>query len=134
MTFHVQNMIGGQALVSGTDKLGNEGKTIVSTTQWGELNARANFSKATEDFDAAVEKFFAPLTKAARKAERKLNRQKQDPAEYVVLTEGTEGVEAQPAEIVQLSRDSIILRLIEEDNTDRLVWVDESTLGILAVS
>ena len=42
-------------------------------------------------------------------------------------------VEAQPAEIIQLTRDSIILRLIEEGETDRLVWVDESTLGILAV-
>lgn len=134
MTFHVQNMIGGQALVSGTDKLGNEGKTVVSTTQWDELNARSNFSKATEDFNAAVEKFFAPLTEAAKKAERELDRQKQDPAEYVVLTEGTEGAEAKPAEIIQLTRDSIILRLIEEGDTDRLMWVDESTLGILAAN
>lgn len=134
MTFHVQNMIGGQALVSGTDKLGNEGKTVVSTTQWDELNARSNFSKATEDFNAAVEEFFAPLTEAAKKAERELNRQKQDPAEYVVLTEGTEGAEAKPAEIIQLTRDSIILRLIEEGDTDRLMWVDESTLGILAAN
>lgn len=134
MTFHVQNMIGGQALVSGTDKLGNEGKTVVSTTQWDELNARSNFSKATEDFNAAVEEFFAPLTEAAKKAERELDRQKQDPAEYVVLTEGTEGAEAKPAEIIQLTRDSIILRLIEEGDTDRLMWVDESTLGILAAN
>ena len=134
MTFHVQNMIGGQALVSGTDKLGNEGKTVVSTTQWDELNARSNFSKATEDFNAAVEEFFAPLTEAAKKAERELDHQKQDPAEYVVLTEGTEGAEAKPAEIIQLTRDSIILRLIEEGDTDRLMWVDESTLGILAAN
>lgn len=134
MTFHVQNMIGGQALVSGTDYRGNEGKTVVNTIQWDELNARANFSKATEDFDAAVEQFFAPLTEAAEKAELTLNSQQQDPTEYVVLTEGTEGVEAQRAEIVQLTRDSIILRLIEEGETDRLVWVDESTLGILAAS
>ena len=134
MTFHVQNMIGGQALVSGTDYLGNQGKTVVSTVQWDELNARTNFSKATEDFDAAVEEFFAPLTEAAEKIERELDRKEQDPTEYVVLTEGTKGVEAQPAEIIQLSRDSMILRLIEDNAYDRLVWVDESTLGIRAAS
>lgn len=132
MTFHVQNMIGDQALVSGTDKLGNKGKTIVITHQWDELKARTNFSSAVEDFDAAVQAFFKPLTEAAEKAEQAMQRKQQDPTEYVVLTEGTEGVEAQPAEIIQLTRDSIILRLIEEGNTDRLVWVDESTLGILA--
>lgn len=133
MTFHVQNMIGDQALVSGTDKLGNEGKTIVSTAQWDELKARANFSSAVEDFDAAVQEFFKPLTEAAEKTEQALQRKQQDPSEYIVLTEGTEGVKATPAEIVPLSQDSIILRLIEEGNTDRLVWVDDSNLGVLAV-
>ena len=65
MTFTVQNMLGDQALVSGTDIRGNEGQAIVSTLQWDELNARKDFSAATEDFDAAVEEFFKPLTEAA---------------------------------------------------------------------
>lgn len=133
MTFQVQNMLGDQALVSGTDKLGNEGKTIVSTSQWDELKARSNFSAATEDFDAAVKEFFAPLTEAAEKAELALAGKPQDSAEYVVLKEATEGVEPEPAEIVALSKDSIILRLIEEGNTDRLMWVDATTLGVLAL-
>lgn len=133
MTFHVQNMLGDQALVYGTDKFGNTGKTSVSTTQWDELKARANFSSAVEDFDAAVEAFFKPLTEAAENAEKAMQRKQQDPSEYIVLTEGTEGIEATPAEIVALSPDSIILRLIEEGNTDRLVWVDDSYLGVLAL-
>jgi hypothetical protein len=130
--FTIQTMLGGTALVSGTDKLGNEGKTIVSTTQWDELTGRDNFSQAEADFDAAVEEFFKPLTKAAKKAKKALARPSQDPAEYIVLKEEVKGQAHQPAEIVPLSRDSIILRLIEEGQTDRLVWVDESTLGVLA--
>ena len=133
MSFIVQNMLGAQALVSGTDHLGNEGKTIVSTTQWDELKARTGFSVATEDFDAAVLEFFAPLTEAAKKLGASVERKKQDPTEYVVIKNGVEAVAGEPNEVVGLTRDSIILRLIEEGNTDRLVWVDESTLGVLAV-
>lgn len=131
--FTIQTMLGGTALVSGTDKLGNTGKTQVFTHQWDELQGRTNFSKAQEDFDREVEKFFAPLEKAAKKAAKAMARPSQDPAEYIVLKEEVKGQQARPAEVVALSRDSIILRLIEEGDTDRLVWIDESTLGILAV-
>ena len=132
MSFVVQTMLGAQALVSGSDTLGNEGKTIVSTTQWDELKERTNFSSATEDFDAAVLAFFAPLTEAAETINAAAHKT-QDPAEYVVLKSGVEAVEGEQHQIVQLSKDSIILRFIEEGNTDRLIWVDESTLGVLAV-
>ena len=132
MSFIVQNMLGAQALVSGADHLGHEGKTIVSTTQWDELKARKGFSSATEDFDAAVLEFFAPLTQAAEKAKSALAPKPQDSAEYIVLKEETEGIHPEAAVIVSLSKDSIILRLIEEGTTDRLVWVDDTTLGVLA--
>lgn len=134
MSFTIQHMLGSTALVSGTDHLGNEGKTIVNTTQWDELKSRKNFSSAVEDFDAAVEEFFAPLVQAAEKAEQAIARPEKDPTEYIVLTEAVEGSASKPADIVPLSQDSIILRLIEEGGTDRLVWVDERTLGILAKS
>lgn len=135
MTFQVQTMLGNEALITGTDVLGNEGRTTVSTAQWNELTARADFSKAEDDFNAAVEAFFKPITKAAKKAQKKMAAaEAQDPIAYVTISEGVEGVEAQPAQIVELTRDSIILRLIEEGQTDRLVWVDESTLAVLAKS
>lgn len=133
MTFSVQTMLGDQALVSGSDIHGNEGKTLVSTLQWDELKVKKNFSSATADFDAAVEAFFAPLVEASDKAKTAMAGKPKDPAEYIVLTAATEGVDAKPADIVALSKDSIILRLIEEGNTDRLVWVDDSTLGVLSV-
>ena len=132
MSFIVQLMLNAQALVSGRDATGNEGKTIVSTSQWDELKARTNFSSASEDFDAAVTAFFSPLTEASEKLESAAARKEQDPAEYIVLKKGVEAVEGERDQIVELTRDSIILRLIEEGTTDRLVWVDESTLGVLA--
>lgn len=132
MSFNVQTMLGQQAVVSGTDINGNAGTTTVSTAQWEELNGRSGFSKAEAEFDKAVEDFFAPLTQAAEKATAALAGKTQDPVEFVVLNEATEGVKAKPATIVALSKDSIILRLIEEGNTDRLVWVNDTTLGVLA--
>ncbi len=132
MSFVVQHMLGAQALVSGADRLGNEGKTIVSTVQWDELKERKNFSSATEDFDTAVEEFFAPLKEASEKIEKALAPKEKDSLEFVVLKKGVEAVEGERDQIVELTKDSIILRLIEEGNTDRLIWVDESTLGVLA--
>ena len=132
MSFVVQNMLGSQALVTGRDTLGNEGKCIVSTTQWDGLKEQANFSSATEDFDAAVEAFFAPLTEASAEIAKAAAGKPQDPAEYVVLKRGVEAVTGETDQIVELELDSIILRMIEEGTTDRLVWVDESTLGVLA--
>jgi hypothetical protein len=132
MSFTVQSMLGDQALVSGTDAFGKTGKTVVSTQQWDELKAKQNFSAAVEDFDAAVAEFFRPLTDAAEAVTD--TQPTYDPAEYIVLTEEVEGVEAKEQEIVELTRDSIILRLIEEGTTDRLIWIDESTLGVLASS
>jgi len=132
MTFQVQTMLGNTALITGTDIAGNTGKTQVSTTQWEELKQRQNFSSATADYDKAVEDFFAPLVEAGEKIKEAAAGKLQDPAEYVVFDEGTEGVKAQAKQIVQLNKDSMILRFIEEGNTDRLVWIDESNLGILA--
>jgi len=135
MTFTVQTMLGNEALVTGTDIHGKEGRTTVDTRQWNEINARSEFSKAEEDFNAAVEAFFKPITKAAKKAQKKMAAaEAQDPVSYVVLSEGVEPVEGEPAQIVELTRDSIILRLIDEGQTDRLMWVDENTLAILAKS
>lgn len=132
-SFTVQNMLGNKALVTGTDDLGNTGKTIVDTTQWDEIQQDARFSTAKADFDAAVNEFFAPLVEAAEAAEA-ATRKTYDELEYVVVTEGQEGQPSVEQEILELSQDSIVLRIIESGNTSRLVWVDESTLGVLAKS
>lgn len=132
-SFTVQNMLGSQALITGTDSRGSEGSCIVSTQQWDEIQQDAKYSTAKADFDATIEAIFAPVVEAAEKL-KEAEVQRYDEAEYVVLSEEVEGVEAKPAEIVPLTIDSIILRLIDEDDTDRLVWITESKLGVLAKS
>ena len=131
MSFEVKTLLGAQALVSGTDSIGNEGKTLVSTSEWDELKARLGFSAATEDFNAVVTQFFAPLTEASEKLEIAGRIKEQNPLEYVVIKKGVDSIAGETAEIARLSKDSMILRLIEEDKTDLLIWVDESTLGVL---
>ena len=133
MTFQTSNLVGDRVLVHGTDTFGTAGKTIVDATQWLELKARKDMSTATADFDAAVEAFYAPLTEAADKASAAMKGNRpEDSSAYVVLVEATEGVPANAGVTVPLTRDSVILRLIEEQNTDRLVWVDDS-LEVLEV-
>lgn len=131
MSFTAQSMLGNKVLVTGTDKLGNAGTTEVDSTQWDDLKTRKNFDASTEAFDAAVAEFFAPLIEAVEAVEAAATPV-HDALEYVVLHEGTEGTEAQPEEVVQLTTDSIILRCIEEGQTDRLVWVNPTTLGVLS--
>jgi hypothetical protein len=124
MTFTTMNLTGERVLVQGSDIYGGSGKTVVDGSQWAELSARSDFNDAAEAFDAAVEEFFAPLMEAAEKASKAVAKP-DDSSSYIVLDEGTEGVEAKPAQIVRLTRDSVILRMIEEGSTDRLVWVDD---------
>lgn len=122
--FTITRLMGERAQVSGTDVAGNSGRTVVSTAQWDELNANTAFDKAKEAFDEAVENFFKPLTDAAEKLETAMSRP-EDSIGYVVLHEGVSGTQAQDEVIVKLTRDSIVLRLIEEGDTDRLLWVGD---------
>ena len=62
------------------------------------------------------------------------NKPEQDPIEFVVLEEGETGTPGKAPHLVKLTKDSVILRLIEENaGTDRLAWVND-TLEVLAAS
>lgn len=123
-TFNTTRLVNSRTVVRGTDKFGAVGETTIDSSQWDEIVAHDEFHQATADFDAAVTEFFAPLNAAADAVQRKLTMPK-DPLSYVVLHEGIEGVQAQDAEVVELSRDSMILRLIENNAFHRLVWVGD---------
>lgn len=131
MTFTVTKLIGSRALVRGTDVTGAEGQVVLDTTQWDELNLHQQHSAATAEFEAVVEEFFAPLTQAAEALGQKVAKP-EDSLGFVVISEGTEAVPGTPAHVVQLSHDSKVLRLIDEGNDSRLVWVGD-TLEILDV-
>lgn len=123
MTFTITRLANQRALVKGTDVLGSTGETVISTQQWDEINLHNRQHEAEDAFAAEVEKFFEPLTKAADAMHVNL-QQPRDPASFIVIHEGVEPTPGEQAHVVQLSPDSVVLRLVEQGNTDRLVWVD----------
>ena len=130
--FTVAPLLNDQALVVGTDYNNVTNQVVVSTSEWNDIKGHNNFVEATANFDAAVEEFYAELTEAADAVNLALNATTApDPMSSIVLHEGVEGVEAKPAVVRQLSTDSIILRIIEAGDTDRLVWVGDQ-LQVLA--
>lgn len=124
MSFEVKRLVNHRAIVSGTDTFGVTGSAALDTTQWDEIQANVKFDQATEAFDEVVEEFFAPMLAAADNVKAALVPRPEDPASYVVLSEEVEGVEAKPRVLVRLDDDTIVLRLIDSGETDRLVWVD----------
>lgn len=133
MTFTITNLVGSRALVQGTDRFGVKGEVVLDASQWIELQAHTDFNKASADFDAAVEKFFEPLTKAQDKLADAM-KAKLDDVETLVLEEAVEGSPGREARVVRLTKDSQVLRLIEEGKADdRLIWVND-TLEITEAS
>lgn len=130
--FKTTNLVGDRVLVQGTDFLGTEGKVVLDSSQWTELNKHKQWESATQEFDAAVEAFFAPISEAADKVKAQTKTER-DPVSFVVLEEETKGVQAKPAHVVSLTKDSQILRIIESGDHDRLAWVGDD-LEILAAS
>jgi hypothetical protein len=124
MTFNTRNLTGERVLVSGTDIDGTTNKTVLDASQWIALNERDDVSQAQADFEAAVEAFFKPLTDAADAAAKAIDTPK-DGIGYVVIEEGEEATPGKPRQVVTLTHDSIVLRLIEQGNTDRLLWVGD---------
>lgn len=130
-TFTSTRLLAGRVLVKGTDVFGAEGKIILDSTQWDEVNANKAYDTAQEAFADAVNTFFAPLLEAAEAANKTVNKPL-DPASYVVKQEAVEGVQGQEEILIRLNHDSIVLRLVEAGNFDRLVWVGDA-LEILEV-
>lgn len=123
--FNTTILAGRRVLVTGSKK--NQ-QTILDSAEWDSIKAHQAYHLAGEAYDEAVTAFFAPIVEAAEKANAALAESlpKRDDAFVIVLAEGTEGVEEVEPEVIQLGRDAAILRMIEEGNTDRLVWVGDT--------
>lgn len=131
MTFTKLNLSGDRALIKGTDSQGVDGETVVSTAEWNEVKRRTQMTSAHKDFDRVVEEFFAPIVEAAEKLHVELDQTEQDESSFIVLDEGEEATAGRRRSVISLSRDSIVLRLIEEGHDNRLVWVN-GDLEVLA--
>ena len=125
MTLSTTKLANNQVLVSGKDFNGVDGKTVLDGTEWAQIKLEQSHSQLHDEFDDAVNAFFAPLAAAAEKLEA-AHQIQTDPAFYITLNEGTEGVEAQPKQVVALSHDSVVLRLFETGAAhQRLLWVND---------
>lgn len=130
MTFTTLNLANDRVLVRGTDSQGTNGEQVLDGSQWFSIRQDKEFSRAEKDFASAVEDFFAPLTDAVDELRSKMERPT-DPITHVVFEEAEEAKAGKPGKLIKLSHDSIVLRLIEEGQPDRLVWVD-GELEVLA--
>ena len=132
--FNVTELAGHRALVTGD---ANQ-QCILDTTERDELRLLIENREVDQMFDEDIEDFFAPLTRAAERHDRRHEllaqqfNQADDPAFSLVLKAGVEGVEAVEEERVVLSHDSVVLRLIDSGQTDRLVWVGNDRIEIVA--
>lgn len=131
-SFTKLNLSNNRVVIKGTDNEGNYGETVVSSAEWTEVQRRDQHSQAHVDFDAAVEEFFKPVTDAAEKLELQFNDRSRDPLGFVTLQEGVASTQGQDEVVIRLSKDSTILRCLDEGHEDRLVWVN-SELEILEV-
>ena len=125
MSFNIKNLAGDRALIEGTDILGYTGRIVVCSHEWNELKRLRKHETAHAAFDAAVEDFYADLAAAAAQLEASHKANELDPLFYEVIEEGAEAVEGKKEQRLVLSKDSVILKLIESGNTDRLIWVGD---------
>lgn len=126
--FTVTPLLGGGTLVEGSDVTGKTGRTILLSDKWEAVKSVRAHIKANEVFDQVVTEFFAPLTEAAEAAQAIAHPAAAEWSK-VTLVEGTE---FEPAEVVSLDMDGVILRLLEETDGSTLRWVGEDTLVAIA--
>lgn len=127
--FTITNLINQRVVVNGTDINGVTGSEVLDSSQWEELVALTELQDKADSFDEAVLAFFAPLLEAAENVK---SVPVEDDLSYVVLNPAVEAVEGESEVRVNLTRDSIIIRLVESGDTSRLIWI-EGELHILAL-
>ena len=128
MSFTITYLAGDRALVQEDTH-----QIILVAEEYLAMKLRQEKTGLIAQYDQSVADFFKPLTDVADKiksAEEQENRI--DPDFHFVLAEGTEGEEPVRREVYRLEKDTVILRLIEEGRTERLIWIGDQ-LEILAL-
>lgn len=124
MTFTTVKLAGQRTLVTGEDAHGNNGKVVLQSREWDYVKAESTQDHRLAEFNAVVDEFFKPLTDAVD-AYNEGVKSDVDPIDTVTIGDEVEGVEHKPAKVIVLSHDSKVLRLIEEGQHDRLIWVGD---------
>ena len=131
MSFNTVKLAGARVLVTGDLP---EQHIILDSSEWDDVKLHSAFQQADALFNEKVKEFFQPISDAADAAHALVEalENKDDPAFYINVEAGTEHIEGSPAVTVRLSRESVILRMLEEGDTSRLIWVG-SSLEIIAL-
>ena len=119
-TFKYTQTTSNQVVVEGTDSHGVFNRLIVDGEQWTSIKQVEETLLAAQEFDAAVEEFFRPLTDAAPVSEKQ-----SDFATYT-LKQGKDAVEKVLPLQYELTNDSQILRAIDFELFDLLMWVGDN--------
>ena len=99
-------------------------ETILDGTDYYDWQRLINKTAALEKIDNEIDEFFKPLNDAAEKI-RQLDQPAGDPDRTVVLVPEVEHVNGAREQVLVLSEDSTILRLIFDGRLDKLAWVVE---------
>ena len=127
--FNLTKLAGHKLLVKGD---ANQA-AVLDTTEWDGVAAIIAEHDAQHTYDETVEEFFAPLIKAGAELEALDNGGVQDPAFVVTLLGGVEGVESKEEVQILLSNEATLVRLLVTGDTERLIWVSNSEIAILAL-
>ena len=126
MSFTTTELVNNRVLVEGTDRLGILNRTVLDTTQFNELYQSDQHAAAHEAFDAAVDAFYAPLLEAVEAFDTAHAAARDEDLFEVVVQEAVEPTAGQPEIRRRLTQDTVILRLIEQGDDDRLIWIGDS--------
>ena len=129
--FKTTRLANHRVLVKGTDQFGTTNQTVLDSTQWDGIKAELTKSTVEDQFNAAVEEFYAPLLEKIDAIVADARKSVVDDAYVLTVGETVNAVEAVAPTVYRLNQDSAILRLLEEGRTDRLVWVNDK-LEIIA--
>jgi len=120
-SFEVTKLIGDNFLVRGTDINGATGHAKLQSHSWAAVLRGRRQATAQEAFDAGVKEFFQPLLALSEEQEKA-------DLTTVTIVEDSPGIRGQS---IKLDDDGVILRLLDEERGDLLVWVDDHTLGAI---
>ena len=120
-----------RVLVDGTDVFGYQNRTVLDSTQWDGIQATLKKETLEDQFNRAVEEFYAPLIEKVDAIVAADEKSIVDDVYTLTIGEPVEAVDAVAPAVYRLSQDSAILRLIQDGDVDRLVWVGDK-LEIIA--
>jgi len=127
-SFTLTKFTGNVVQIAGTDVTGAEGSIILHADEYVRLNQKLASIKAEDVFDDAIEAHFKDITDAAEALKAARENPETNSEFDITIKEGVEGVESVSAVRIRPSLETIIIRLVEAGDTDRLRWVNEALL------